>query len=838
MAYLAVLLSGAGGLIYQLAWTRWLASITSATHTAQALVLAVFMTGLALGAWLGGRLSWRAPRPLLAYAGVEVVAAVLAGLSVPVIPVSHALRDLAVSSGLSPVTGLWVQLAGLGACLLLPTTLLGASLPLVIEHFDRSHGRGGKGRTSRATALLYGWNTAGAAAGCLAAGYVTIESFGLARTIWIGMGCALLAAAVAALLPAPAAREAEPAAAESPSAGAGAWDGGGSGKAWTAAACLAGFTGLGAEVLWTRMVSLVVPTTVYALAQVLAAVLIGIALGGGLAAWTLRGSGTLASLRRRAALLLALAALAVAGVPLALLGIAGDLSLELELATGLTPEFGLLIVILAPPAGLLGAALPILAGARSRSGRSAGTFGSLYAANTFGGVAGSLAVGFALLPLLGSRTSTALLVLGAAALSAWFLAGTGASLRSWLLPGCLCAAACLLVAAVDTPRDLYRARLGPGEKILEFREGSTSDVMVTEDSAGARRLWINSSWVAADRGGHRILGHLPALLAASPERILGIALGTGQTFAAILQHGVRELYCVELDPGVIELSRRWFAGANQGLLDKPEVVLHRDDGRAFMRTTDKRFDLVVVEPLQPWSAGTTNLYTVGFYEEAEAVLKPGGIVAQWVPFYGQSPGDVRSMVRSAMEAFPHSSLWLDNRDGILLLSREPQVIDPLELEERIERRGIRPHLALNGLGEVPDLLSLFLMGAKGLEGWSGQAPPLTDGHPFLEFSAARRMGVRTFRAIVASALGDLEDPGDYMRLGEEGSFAMAARARAIRRALLREIALPPEDVRGRAAILEEGLAAVGGSSLLRKRHGELMRVMEGTGATDPVPTGP
>ena len=527
-----VVFSGAGGLIYQLAWTRWLASITSATHTAQAVVLAVFMAGLALGAYLG----WTSRQ--MSYLGRGRCWLTLESKRWPPCSPPSPCCSYPPLTGCAhwPRPGACRRPLACG-CSWRPWRPFCCCPPPCWAHpFPCSSNSSTAATVPRKSAalrgfrsLLYGWNTGGAAVGCLVAGYATIEFLGLARTIYCGMSCATVAAIIAAALQSRALKKLAVTPAEEMPANAG--------VAWLGAACLAGFTGLGAEVLWTRLVSLIVPTTVYALAQVLAAVLLGIALGAGVAARLIRRTKTLAALQQAASLLLATGAVGLAAVPVALLGIAGNLALELELSTGFGPEFGLLLLILAPPAGLLGAILPILVAVR-RQRSSAKAFGDLYAANTIGGVVGSLVMGFGLLPLLGSEASTAVLVAGTAALSVWFMAGTRASGKSWFAAVCLYAVAGLLIATVDIPRDLYRARLAEDTAILEFREGSTSDVMVTEDGDGVRRLWINSSWVAANQGGHRILGHLPALFVTRPERVLGIALGTGQTFASIMQHGV------------------------------------------------------------------------------------------------------------------------------------------------------------------------------------------------------------------------------------------------------------------------------------------------------------
>ncbi len=820
-----MVLSGAGGLIYQLAWTRQLASVTSATYTAQAVVLAVFMAGLGVGACFGGRLSKLLQRPLYGYAAFELAAAFLAALSTLLFPASGALREIVSAAGLSPAAAFRGQLTAVAVFLMFPTTLLGASLPLLIEQVDRDNGPPGKPETARFTSLLYCWNTLGAAAGCLLAGYATIEMFGLSRTIYCGAACAAGAAAMAFLIQGRAA------------------DGGGlpetarvpekqggrpAETGWVlGAAATCGFAGMGAEVLWTRLVSLVVLTTAYALAQVLAAVLAGIAMGAGMAAFVIRRQSGASSLLGTTGVLLAIGAAAMAAVPAALLHVAGRYEAMLQLASGPSPWSLVLMLVVALPSALLAAALPLLVAAIHAQGRTASAFGILYGANTAGAVAGSLAMGFLLLPLLGSRASGIALLLAVLSVSALLMARAGASMRTWGIAAAAAATSSVLACFADIPRNLYERRLDAGWEIMELAEGRLSDVMVAQDSRGVRRLWINSSWVAGTEGGHRLLGHLPALFVERPRRGLGIALGTGQTFASVLRHGVRELHCVELDAGVIELSRRWFARANDGLFDKPGVVLHHDDGRAFMRASRERYDLVILEPLQAWTLGTTNLYTREFYEEAEAILAPGGVLAQWIPFYGQSVRDTRAMVRAAVEVFPNASLWLDDHDGILLLQAEPLVLSPGRLGKRIHDRNVRPELERNHVEEIEDMLSLFLLGPEGVRTWSEGVPILSDDHPFLEFSAARQLGTQVYRDILRSIIPELEDPVKYASAGDRDRSAASETgpliaAGMIRNALLEERSLAVGSHEKRASALEKGLGRVPRSRLLRKRYSDLI----------------
>ncbi len=834
--YLAVLLSGAAGLMYQVAWTRRLASVTSATVTAQAVVLAIFMAGLGTGALLAGRRAASLRRPLRVYAAVEAAAAGLAILSIPLIASSENLRTAAAQLLGSLQTGLWIQLLGLSLFLFVPATLMGASIPLVIEAVERR--RPDANRAARMISALYAINTLGAAIGCLVAGFVTVEALGLLRTTCLGALLAMAAALVAVALERPEragddseSRPLQPL----PSVAAG-FSSGPSLSLWWPAAALAGFIGLAIEVVWTRLISLVVLNTVYAFTQVLASVLLGIALGAGISVFAIRRAARtrdpVAFLTRSAGSAALFAALLFVLIPSVIVAIAGASELQLDLASGLSLRGNaLLVLLLSPPAALVAALLPIfvaIAGEAATAAHGSQRFAFLYAANTAGSVAGSIIAGFVLLPRLGSAGANALLVALTLGLSFWLLRRASVPLRMQLLWSGAAAAGFVLALSLDLPRAVYEARLEEGTEILDFREGVESDVMVTQDGQNRRRIWINSSWVAGTGGGHRSLGHIPALLVEAPKKALGIALGTGQTFAAVYAHGVEELHCVELDAGVIELSTRWFAEANGRLFERPNVKLHRDDGRAFLRSTDHRFDLIVLEPLQAWTAGTSNLYSREFYRDAKRALAPGGVVAQWIPFYGQDVAETKAMVRAAREVFPEASLWLDDHDGMLVLQAEPFVLDPATIWTRIAERGIDADLARNRLDQPEDLLSLFIMGPRGLEAWQAGAELLTDDRPFIEFAAARKLRNFAYRPILRSLAPLAENPGDYLTKTTAGEapkaddLEIADRARRIRTAILGERSAPPDALDDRAASLEEGLASTPTSKLVRKRYRNLI----------------
>jgi spermidine synthase len=339
----AVLLSGAAGLMYQVAWTRKLTTVTSASVTAQALVLGIFMAGLGLGAALGGRFSGRLRSPAQGYAAVEIVAALFAMASFPVITTSDWIRTSLYGLGVPLGMGLWVQLFTVGLGLLVTTTLLGASLPLLIEEAERTGTGELRARRGRLVAALYGVNTAGAVFGSYISGFWTIEHFGLALT---GAGGAALACTAGILVVITASRRisADRPVEHGP--------GPGPEPRFLLAAGLAGFAGLAAEVVWIRLFSLIIPTTVYAFSSVLIAVLLGIVLGAalaGAASLRPRGGDLLVRLAGGGA---ALAGAVMATIPLLVIHLSDQTELQKALASGrgFVPAL-LLLAVVVPTSG-------------------------------------------------------------------------------------------------------------------------------------------------------------------------------------------------------------------------------------------------------------------------------------------------------------------------------------------------------------------------------------------------------------------------------------------------------------------------------------------------------
>jgi spermidine synthase len=752
--------SGACALVYQVLWIRLLNLVFGATSFAMALVLAAFMSGLGLGSLLAGRWADSLRAPIRAYAFLEVGIA-CAGLAVPMlVPGVDRLQAALLGTDASLSAVLTVQGLSCFVLLLVPTTAMGATLPVLSAWISRDeHSRG------RDLGTLYAVNTLGAVAGTVFTGFFAIEHLGIPLSNSLAVATNLGAAALALWLSRTAAAQIDPpeasgdaAAREQQPAGL---------APLLAMACAAGFLGLAHEVVWTRLIGMVVWTTTYAYTTILATVIGGIGLGSLLAA---PGTDRCPDpVRRFGYLQLGIGASALGIFPIllalvrfapGLLGAPGE-----SFAHGQALSVMLCVAVTALPALLMGATWPALARAVVHGRGSVGRqVGRLYLSNTLGAVLGSFVAGFLLLPWIGSLAAVTLLaglnvVLGAVAARPGSGAGRPSRLR---YAAALTGAGALLAATLGSVdiRDLYEAQLPEGSEILSVREGVTSTVMVADhaEDPPVRRLWIQSAWVAGSGGGHVMIGHLGALHAPKTERGLGIAFGTGQSFAAALRHGFERLDCVDLNQEVIDAGAKWFAEHNGRLLQQPGVSTYVQDGRSFLARTDARYDVIMMEPLQPWSAGAVNLYTREFYQLAASRLVPGGVVTQWMPIDDVPVEITRSVVATLAEVFAQVWIYLDYGDLVIVAGNGGAPIQVAKWRERIARPGIATDLAAIDYDDVQSVLSTLLVGPQDIAAYAGDAPLLTDARPFMEFAAPRTMYGSWFESNVEALASNCRSP--------------------------------------------------------------------------------
>ena len=748
MALSCLFLSGAASLFYEVCWIRKAGLFFGSTTFALATVLAVFFLGLALGSALAGRLATSLQRPLRIYGIVELVIAVL-GLA------SNALLDAADdgygmlyrwADGSAP----WIALARLvlvAAVILVPTVLMGTTVPLLARAIIRRHRSLGF-----AAGGLYGINALGAATGAGIAGFVTLPLLGLAATIYLGVGLNVLCG-VAVLLVCWQTHSAPPDRADQ------ATDAGRTlrGPVLLPLFFVTGFVGVAVEILWARYLPLMITSSVYAYTLPLVVILFGIGVG----------SLVIAPLCDRSR-----HPVVVFGCLQAFTGLSVLVAMKLPrdfwtVLAQAAPELisanhfmGLHGAMLLPGALASGASFPLVVRLVSRNVADASwTIGRLTAINTAGSIASAVIMAWGLSWLgldLALRTVTGVAIVGGCVA---FAAGAGRQMGRRV--------AALLIAfsvigwglaATQLKTRLPHDYMSSEGTLLEVVEGQGASLAVVqlEDKVllGIDRLWQGSN----KKNQQTFAGHLPMLLRGDGNGtdVLVVGMGTGQAAGRFLLWDVQRLDCLDVEVAVFDLARRYFGAT---WLDDPRVRALAEDGRDYIRHSQARYDVIGIEVGQLFRPGVISFYTEDFYQRLRQRLEPGGLVTQFVPVRMLSTPQVLDIIATFISVFPQSQLWFNGPEFVLIGRRaDAFAIDIPALEERLRRPEIRRDLhyrhpleANTGwLNESDSVLGSFLASAEDLRRLSRGGRILADDVPRFDYELDPRQDieVRTVGALL------------------------------------------------------------------------------------------
>jgi spermidine synthase len=396
------------------------------------------------------------------------------------------------------------------------------------------------------------------------------------------------------------------------------------------------------------------------------------------------------------------------------------------------------------PTLLLGAAFPAAVRLVVDAGHVGRDLGRVVAVNTIGGIAGTAVTGFLLVPRFGLVKTLAILAV-AAALVGLLAALRGAAGWRGTRAATVAVAACALAAAVLAPSDTLASLLpdtrGGGDLVF-YREGKGGTVAVLEQASGQkwfRRLFIQGVSNTGDAMPSLRYMRLQALLplivhGGEPRSALVIGLGTGITAGALTQFpGLEQRVVAELLPEVRTASVS-FRG-NFGAPSDPRLDIRLRDGRRELLSHDEAYDLITLEPPPPSAAGVVNLYSADFYALARSRLRPGGLLAQWLPLPTQNDEDTRSLVRSFLDVYPHATLWTTELHEMLLIgSASPLVLDVPRIVERFGQPTVSAALREVGVSSPEALMATWVTGRAGLETYAGAARPVTDDQPGIEYA--------------------------------------------------------------------------------------------------------
>ena len=753
--YLVFLFSGVASLICEVVWFKQLQFVVGGSTLAVSIVVASFFTGLAIGSFVLGRRADHARGLLSYYAKLEFCLALVSASVTVILSQSSQWIGLfapllAVDSPIRTPTMLLVS-AGL---LLPPTVLMGATLPVLTKYVVRR-----QQDLARQIGMLYGLNTLGASIGCFVTGFFLIGYFGVVQSGLIASAIYLLVSIVAKVASVRYDAVAETLSALASSASGiqnqsvTRWRYGG----LAVVVGLMGFTAISYEVLWFRLLTTFSIQSVYAFSGMLSTYLLGLVFGSVICSRLLASKKELLFVYfARLQLLIAVAG----GFSLALLGRsrnilhvvdsfehwAGIADTMFYAFSGVSGFLVLCIVVLLIPATLIGIAFPLVTELSITRLHRLGTgVGVLYALSTIGGVFGALLTGFVLLPFLGSQSSFLLII--AVTLSLFLLTALAnyalrVNFTLWRE-----AAVTLAVLAVGFgilgPDYLMRAQTAfVDASVLEFRESEDATfVVLGYESAiteNFQQVIVNGkSYANNSPPGRRYmsaLAHLPALIHPNPRSAVVIAMGTGTTVGCLTLHpSIEEIWAVDIAKDVFDIAHH-FVPLNHDFLNNPKVRPIVADGRHFLLTSEDRFDVLTFEPPPPHDAGIVNLYSRDFYRIANERLNEDGIVCQWVPLDMPRESLHKMLVKSMMDVFPHVSLWIPNRcEGIAIASRNPLSIDVQRLGERLSNPALQEDVAAYGLSGPEQWLATFVACDDVLARYIGDASPVTDNRPRVEY---------------------------------------------------------------------------------------------------------
>jgi spermidine synthase len=709
--------SGCAALIYEIVWFQLVELVIGSSAVSLGVLLGTFMGGMCLGSLLLPRFISPREHPLRVYAFLEAGIGLLGLLILFGLP---ALGNLYASVSAGGFLGICLRGLFCAVCLLVPTMFMGATLPAVARWVEATPlGVSWLG-------FFYGSNIVGAVVGCLLAGFYLLRVYDMATATYVAFAINMAVAATAFLLARWAPRAAPPTMRPLISApGA---------RVVYLTIALSGLTAIGAEVVWTRLLSLMLGATVYTFSLILAVVLVGLGAGSSAGAYLAR-----VVKNPRAALgwcqLLLPIAIAWTAYLIARSLPYWPVNPSLTTDPWITFQFDLMRCAwtILPATVLWGASFPLAIAAAAEPGDDTGRLvARVYAANTVGGIVGAIGFSMIAVPVFGTENSQRLMIVIAAiaglTMLLWdrarpLIEATPAS--RWRTPSLVVmgVVAILLargVAAVPPGLIGYGRFLATYTTLPKFLftgEGMNSSIAVSELANGYRNFHVSGKVEASsepqDMRLQRLLGHLSSLVQGDPKTVLVVGFGAGVTAGTfVLYPGIKRIVICELEPLIPKSIGPYFTKENYDVLHDPRVQIVYDDARHYILTTREKFDIITSDPIHPWVRGAATLYTKEYLDLAREHLNPGGVMTEWVPLYESHTDAVKSEMATFLDAFPGGTVWANNEDGagydlVMLGQPGPTHIDVAAVSKRLEDPADAPIVAsLQEVG-ITSLFDLF-----------------------------------------------------------------------------------------------------------------------------------
>ena len=642
--------------------------------------------------------------------------------------------------------GILLRSVASAICLLPPTLMMGATLPAISRWIETTP------QAASWWGFFYGGNIAGGVFGCLLAGFYLLRIHDMATASYVAIAINLAVALASLALARFISYEAPPTETETTERAAGSW------PVYFAIA-LSGLCALGAEVVWTRTLSLMLGPTVYTFSIILGVFLTGLGLGSS------GGAGLARSTPNPRKMLAMCQVLQVVAIAFAAYMLAdflpywrGNVDAPVSPWHGFVNDLARCAIAILPSTILWGASFPLALASVASGKRDPGRLvGEVYGANTIGAILGSLGFSLIMIPRVGTQHSEQILIafsiLAALVIQRpsfkMAVAVVGAALVAWSVPAIpwqLIAFGRRLATTSGSWTPIYVA------------EGMNSSIAYTKYDNVTTYFHVSGKTEASaepfDMRLQRLLGHLPALLHANPKSILVVGCGAGVTAGTFVVHPeVEHITICEIEPLIPPASARYFSSENHNVMHDPRTRIVFDDARHYVLTSNEKFDIITSDPIHPWVKGIAPLYSTEYFELVKQHLNPGGFVTQWVPLYESNVETVQSEIATFFQAFPHGSVWGNlsgegqGYDVVLLGQAEELKINVDDIERRLARPEYKP--VADSLHEVGfksglDLLTTYAVQASDLRGWLRHAQINRDRNLRLQYLAG--MGLNQYLA--------------------------------------------------------------------------------------------
>ena len=712
LSFLSFFLSGFSALSYQVLWKRYLSLALGSTVYAISSVIAVFMVGIGIGSIWFGRFCDRQNRPFFLYFLLQLSI----GATAILVPVFYPII-LKATSGLH---SWFFTLLFISPLLLFPSALMGGTFPVLSRALEPVSKEKGV-----MPGALYFINTAGGVSGALITGFFLIKYLGMNFTYAIAVLVSLISGMIIIpfirleigikehdriekigriLIP--------------------------------LAAFLTGFSGLGLEVLWNRILGIYLPNTTYTFSTILVLYLIGLSTGSYIYYKRLKrfnpltvAGTTLTSI----SVFIVISLLLLPHLPDIVLKVPFVKSPELRY---IFPAIMMSIFLFLPATVLMGITFPLFLKVYTSEKSPGESTGMLYLFNTIGSTIGPLFAGFLLIKSIGTYRSIVLLGWIYLILGSLFFFKDRKKLIFPIIVFLLMGALYIRTPPMILPPSIKRAK-NRNDRVLFYREFPSGTVVVVEDmNTGIKACYVDNSVVMGTAYDAlktvKLLGNLPLLFSQNPEEVLVIGFGTGITTSSIALHrSVKSIDCVEIAQG-LDTASSLFLKYNRGVTSDKRVNYIVNDGRNYLLQTDKTYDVITCDPTHP-ALGSGSLYTVEFYSLVRSRLKRRGIFAEYFPLHKLGKREFLTMLRTFRRAFPYALIWIGGAHGVMMGSEKPLLIDPDSLKIRMEEKDVMDDLASIYSETIYKLGKSFFLDQEGIQRMTGDGMVNSDNHPLLEF---------------------------------------------------------------------------------------------------------